>query len=636
MVASTSIAEKMRAFLPPWTVGSMAQAVGERLIDDDDFDRRVIPEVWKLRVNLQSQLSSISGLHVYPSVANYLFARIDRKDFDAPKIAGLLVNEGIAIRVCENYKGLDRRFFRVAVRSSQENELLIHALQKVLNEKTPHVLRTRKTPALMFQGTSSNAGKSVMTAALCRILLQDGVRVAPFKAQNMSLNSYVTLDGGEMGRAQVVQAQACRLDPDVLMNPVLLKPNSDCGSQVIVKGKAVGNMNVDQYIRYKPEVVTHVRECYDDLSSNFDAVVLEGAGSPGEVNLKHHDIVNMTMARYANAPVLLVGDIDRGGVFASFVGTMEVLDEWERKLVAGFLVNRFRGDASLLQPAFDYMMEHTGKPVVGTVPYISSLGLEEEDSVSLKENGFGLKPGRDDVIDIAVCDLPHISNFTDFDALVIEPDVHVRLVKKPEELGIPDAVILPGSKSVITDMAYLTNSGMAACLKNLADKNESKIVGICGGFQMLGRIIEDPSGIESSVKTMRGLRLLDLHTTLAKEKTLTRSKGTHAGSMHSVFGYEIHHGQSNGQNLKHVIVDSNNQPLGLGLDDESIWGTYLHGLFDADEFRRGFIDSLREKKGWAKLVKVQAVYDTESALDRLADTVRANLDMNFIYKVMGL
>ena len=339
----TAVKDKIDAidrYLPPWSVNTIAQRVGEKAIRDAGLVKRTKAYVKKERERLLKALRRLPGLHIYEGEANYLFARMNRSDMDAPELASRLLKKGIAIRVCNNYDGLDNRFFRFAVKNTYENNRLAEALEAVLNVGQRN-RQKKRTPAVMLQGTGSNAGKSIMTAALCRILLQDGYHVAPFKAQNMSLNSYVTEQGGEMGRAQVVQAQACRLKPDVRMNPVLLKPNSDTGSQVIVMGKPVGNMDVNRYIDYKPTAFEFVKEAYDALAAEYDVIVIEGAGSPAEVNLKHHDIVNMKMAEYAQAPVLLVGDIDRGGVFASFIGTMEVLSEWERACMAGFIVNRF-------------------------------------------------------------------------------------------------------------------------------------------------------------------------------------------------------------------------------------------------------------------------------------------------------
>jgi cobyric acid synthase CobQ len=515
----------------------------------------------------------------------------------------------------------------------------------------------------MFQGTSSNAGKSILSAALCRILLQDGYRVAPFKSQNMSLNSFVTRDGGEMGRAQVVQAQASRLDPDVRMNPILLKPSSDTGAQVIVMGKPVGNMDVNSYIDYKPEAFAAARAAFDSLAEECDAMVLEGAGSPAEVNLKHHDIVNMAMARYARAPVLLVGDIDRGGVFASFVGTMEVLAEWERRLIAGFVINRFRGQEALLKDAMDFTERHTGKPTFGVVPYIHRLGLPEEDSVTFKSGLLDEAPQGGEGVEIAVLDLPHISNFTDFDPFRIEPDVALRIVRSAKEIGTPDALILPGSKNVIADMAYLENSGLAREIRRLAGEGKTSFVGICGGFQILGMEIADPHGLESrgekatapssgplnvpapafasagetaAGKTMTGLGLIAVTTTLAWEKTLKCVKGRHAESGLPVKGYEIHHGQTGGAGNHPAFFREDGEIVGVQSPDGRIWGTYLHGVFDDDTFRRWFIDGLRRRRSLAPMGKILAVYDLEPAFDRLAEIVRRSLDMDKIYRIMGL
>ena len=396
-VAGAATAERLRARILPWSVNSLAQAVGLALLDEDDYVEQTVRYVAARRRELADALGRIEGLHVYPGRANFLLVRIDRPDLDALALAERLLRGRIAIRTFAPGQYLDSRFFRIAVRTAEENAALCDSLAEIVagTRRVPSaiVAGTRRvpsaqgggsggrhtacacysTPALMFQGTSSNAGKSLLTAAFCRILLQDGFHAAPFKAQNMSLNSFVTGDGREMGRAQVVQAQACRLEPDVRMNPILLKPNSDTGCQVIVRGKPLGNMRVGEYVDYKREGFGVACESYDSLAAEFDAVVLEGAGSPGEVNLKSHDIVNMRMARHAGAPVLIVGDIDRGGVFASFVGTMEVLAAWERELVAGWVINRFRGDAGLLGPALDYTLRHTGRPVLGVVPYLARL-----------------------------------------------------------------------------------------------------------------------------------------------------------------------------------------------------------------------------------------------------------------------
>lgn len=664
IIGDAAVVEKLRRVQPCWSVNSFAQAVGERALRDQGYLRSTGRYIADLRKSLYRELTELPGVKVYPGSANYLLGRLDGEQ-TAPKLAERLLPYGIMIRVCGNYRGLDDRYFRVAVRPEGENERLIAAMREVLEGEADggaaalrasgrehpsgraargctagNTVRRRadahaarrsgKTPAIMFQGTCSNAGKSVLTAAFCRIMLQDGYRVAPFKAQNMSLNSFVTADGGEMGRAQVTQAQACRLEPDVRMNPVLLKPNTDTGSQVVLNGKPVGNMDVADYITYKRRAAEAVKDAYDSLASEFDAVVLEGAGSPAEVNLKHHDIVNMRMAEHAGAPVFLVGDIDRGGVFASFIGTCEVLDEWERELLAGFVVNKFRGNEELLEDAYAYMLAKTGKPVVGTVPHIPELGLPEEDSVGFKLGHFD-RGENSDGIEIALIDLPHISNFTDFDALRIEPDVRVRTVRKSADLSAaPDAVVIPGSKNVIGDMKYLTKSGIAGRIVELAERG-TEIVGICAGFQILGEKIMDPYRIESpGGDTVTGLGLLPIRNTIEKEKTLKRVTVRHLPSGCTVRGYEIHHGI--------MAPDEKVQDIGAGRGSEngSVWGTYLHGIFDADGFRRWFINKLRDKRGLAPLESTGAVYDIEPALERLAEIVRKHIDIDGMYRAMGI
>ena len=633
---------RLKHAMPAWSVNTLAQRVGARCLRDRTYAAHTREQTRLLRENLAAGLRQVPGLKVLPGEANYLLCRVERIGQDAlPLYERLLCEHRIAIRLCGNYSGLDNSWFRVAVRGEEANERLIKAMEAVCGVgRAPVVKRTRRTPALMLQGTSSNAGKSVLAAAFCRIFLQDGYDVAPFKAQNMSLNSFVTDQGGEMGRAQVTQAMACRMKPDVRMNPVLLKPGSDVGSQVIVMGRPVGNMSVGEYVRYKPRAWEAVKTAYDSLANEHDIMVLEGAGSPAEVNLKHHDIVNMAMAKYADARVLLAGDIDRGGVFASMVGTMNLLTPSERARVEGFLINRFRGDPSLLDPAFGQMFEHTGKPVMGTIPYIHSLGLPEEDSVSFKD-GFrpdGDKLPEDQCVDVVVIDLPRISNFNDIDPLFAEPDVRVRVVDNARDIGKPDAVIIPGSKSTVPDMRALRGSGMAAVIRELSNGgHKTRVVGICGGFQMLGELVDDPYGLESESARVEGFGLLPVQTTLAPEKTLTRTWGVHAKSGHRVNGYEIHHGQTKplSDKLRVALRDNEGQPLGFTRADGRVWGTYLHGLFDADEFRRWFIDQLRMDKGLPPLEHVQVRFDLEDALDHLAGVVREAVCMEKVYRALG-
>ena len=642
-VADAAVIRRLQELQPPWSVNTLALTVGAQALRDTEYLVRTREYVDRARSRMIKELNRIGGFTVYTGCANFLLLRIDHQEQNAADLVRKLLTQGIAVRDCCDFKGLNDRFIRIAIKTEAENDRLIDAIELLQSKDACCTARRkhrplRRPPAIMFQGTSSNAGKSVLTAAMCRILLRDGFRVAPFKAQNMSLNSFVTRDGGEMGRAQVLQAQACRIEPDTRMNPVLLKPGSDVGSQVIVRGRPIGNMSVEEYIRYKPEAFHAAKEAYDSLSDEYDVIVLEGAGSPAEVNLKSHDIVNMNMARYAGAPVLLVGDIDRGGVFASFVGTLEVLEEWERVLVAGFVVNRFRGRASLLGEAFDYTERHTGKYVYGVVPYLAQLGLPEEDSVTFKETVSRSSSGtrRDETVlankvEIVVVDLPHISNFTDFDAFRNESDVVVRVVRAPVELGNPDVIILPGSKNVLEDMAYLRRTGLDHAI--LRQSESAETIGICGGYQMLGLRIDDACGVESAIQSTPGLGLLKLTTTMVAEKTLLSVEAQHVSGL-NLRGYEIHHGQSKGSDLTPLIFRSDGAVIGSGQDN--VWGTYLHGIFDADEFRRWFINRLRERRGLEPLSEVCAVYDLEPALDRLAETVRQGLRIDDLYRLMGL
>ncbi|MBM3335621.1 cobyric acid synthase, partial [Candidatus Sumerlaeota bacterium] len=386
----------------------------------------------------------------------------------------------------------------------------------------------------------------------------------------------------------------------------------------------------------KPEVFEVAKECFDSLAAEYDAIVLEGAGSPAEVNLKHGDIANMRMAQYAKSPVLLVGDIDRGGVYAAFVGTMEMLEQWERALVGGCIVNRFRGDPSLLGPAHDYVLRHTGRPVLGVVPYIRDFNLPQEDSVEFKSGALDGAGPPDNAVEIAVIDLPHISNFTDFDALRMESDVRLRIIRSAEELSDADAVILPGSKNVGGDMAYLRSNGLAERIMQLARAGKAEIVGICGGFQMLGQEIADPHHLESPDGQSTGLGLLPVTTVLAAEKTLLRVNANHEPSGLPVVGYEIHHGQTSTGDVQAIFRRDDGEVCGVGAPDHRVWGTYLHGVFDADQFRRWFVDRLRERRGMTPVGKVMTTYDLEPVFDHLAQVVRENVQMDQILKMMGV
>lgn len=500
---------------------------------------------------------------------------------------------------------------------------------------------------IMLQGTSSHVGKSILTTALCRILYQDGFKVVPFKAQNMALNSYVTKNGGEMGRAQVAQAEAAHLDPCVEMNPVLLKPTGNSCSQVILLGKPIGNMSAREYHNgYSLKALAVVEKCLHTLMENYDAVVIEGAGSPAEVNLKANDIVNMRVAKMISAPVLLIADIDRGGALASVVGTLELLEPDERALVKGIVINKFRGDINLLKPALDFLEQKTGKPVLGVVPYLEDMGIDDEDSVSLDDKRVDVE--RD--IEIAVLRTPKISNFTDFDALAGECDVNVRYVKQGETLGHPDLVILPGSKNTTEDLLWLRDHGFERELVDLVNQG-TPLIGVCGGFQMLGREVRDPEHTESSFDEVAGLGFLDIITTFAADKvthqvTAAAHNNNFLGLHYSdeqMTGYEIHMGRTEVMNsaqcafvIKSRSGENVNSTDGVVRSDGLVMGTYIHGIFDNDRFRRAVINALRARKGLSALtVMTDTNVRKQQAYNRLANTVRSSLDIKKLYEIMG-
>lgn len=499
------------------------------------------------------------------------------------------------------------------------------------------------TPAVMIQGVCSNAGKSLLTAALCRIFARRGLNPAPFKAQNMALNSFVTEDGREIGRAQALQAAACGRAPDARMNPVLLKPSSDTGSQVLIMGRPMGHMQVREYLAYKPQAWRAATEAYDSLAREAGVMVIEGAGSPAEINLKAHDIVNMAMARHAGAPVLLIADIDRGGAFAALAGTMLLLDEDDRRRVAGFVLNKFRGDAGLLRPAMEEIRKLAGAPFLGVAPWIEGLNLPEEDSVSFRLYGPGLAPGGECsspgmALDVALTDLARISNITDVDCLRGEPDVRLRLLREPAdlELSMPDLIILPGSKNTPGDLRALRESGLADAIIRAARRPDGPMVlGVCGGLQMLGLRICDPLGVEGGgAQEEEGLGLLPLVTRMGREKTLRRATAVHVPSGLPTTGYEIHHGVTDAVGETRVVLETDDRPLGWSDADGRVWGTYLHGVLDDDAFRRHVLNSLRRRKGLPELSR-GAPYSLSADLDRLADVIENSLDMAAIYAMLS-
>ncbi|MDI6736653.1 MAG: cobyric acid synthase [bacterium] len=526
----------------------------------------------------------------------------------------------------------------------------------------------KKAKTIMIQGTGSGVGKSVLVSALCRIFLQDGYRVAPFKAQNMALNSYVTEDGGEIGRAQATQSQACRIKPTVDMNPILIKPTSQTSAQIILHGKPVKNMSVYEYKDYKKPVFNQVQESLEQLRQGYEIVVIEGAGSPAEINLKRHDIVNMKIAKIASAPVILVGDIDRGGVFAWLIGTLQLLTDYEKRMVKGFIINKFRGDKRLLKSGIKFLERYTGIKVLGIIPYFEDIKIPEEDSAtgqvsstrqastrqaSTRQASLKNKKKGREVIDIAVIRLPHISNFTDFDALENEPDVSLRYVHDKEELYNPDVTIIPGTKNTIEDLNYLKRSGLAQKIISNFESQPKKpprsniLIGICGGYQILGEWIYDLIDVESKrKKRIRSLGILPIITQMCPEKILSQVKARDLSSGIEVIGYEIHHGRSE--------VTKEIEPMfeisefmnkvgvkkidGARIQDEKAhlvrcWGTYIHGVFDNDTFRRNFLNDIRARKGMPPLTEGKT-YNVDLEINKLSALVRENINLDLLYEIL--
>lgn len=505
----------------------------------------------------------------------------------------------------------------------------------------------------MVLGTASHVGKSILTAGLGRIFADDGYRVAPFKAQNMSLNSAATPDGNEIGRAQALQAEACRAIPCVEMNPILLKPSTDTGAQVILLGRIWGQVTAaDYHTRRVEQLFPAVLDAYTQLARRHDLILLEGAGSPAEINLREHDIVNMRMAYAADAACLLVGDIDRGGVFASLLGTLELLEPEDRQRICGFVINKFRGDESLLRPGVTAMERRLDLPCAGIVPYLHDLGLDEEDGVALEDRLSAARrwknreSGPVRPVRIGVIALPHMANFTDFDSLALEPSVSLAFLEHPEEMAAADLLVLPGSKQTLDDLEWLDRRGFSQEFRRLREQG-IPIMGICGGFQMLGRAIEDPYGIENEgqPRARKGLDFLPVRTLLLKEKTVRRVRG----SVRSEFlglslcrealfqGYEIHVGETFYESGSRPFADIARQGIAGSAPDGAVsasgrvLGTYVHGLFDNDDFRHSFLAALRSAAGLAPAQTCANVAtEREARIDRLADHLRKSLDLVLI------
>lgn len=487
---------------------------------------------------------------------------------------------------------------------------------------------------IMVQGTTSNAGKSLVTAALCRIFRQDGYKVAPFKSQNMALNSYITKDGLEMGRAQVMQAEAAGIAPDVRMNPILLKPTGEKGSQVVLNGRVFKDMTASEYYTYKKDMIPHIMKAYNSLAEKYDVIVIEGAGSPSEINLREQDIVNMGMAEMVDAPVVIVGDIDRGGVFASLAGTMLLFNEEEKRRVKGFIINKFRGDVNLLTPGLKMLEDITDVKVLGVVPYLN-VDIDDEDSLSERLTGSDFN-----LIDIAVVRLPRISNFTDFNIFSMIEGVSLRYVSRVKDLGNPDMIIIPGTKNTIEDLKWLRQSGLETKIIRYA-KAGNPVFGICGGYQMLGTVINDPENVEGG-GSVNGLGLLNTETEFSTEKTTVQTSGK-INDIKGLFGdlsgieikgYEIHMGQTtikDGNAL--AVIDGKTD----GCVDNNVAGSYVHGIFDSFSVAGTLVSILAEHKGveMGELKAFDIQKYKESQYDILAECVRKAIDMDEIYKILG-
>jgi adenosylcobyric acid synthase len=507
-----------------------------------------------------------------------------------------------------------------------------------------------KAKTLMILGTGSGAGKSLIAAAFCRIFRDSGLKVAPFKAQNMALNSYVTVEGGEIGRAQALQAEAAGVEASVHMNPVLLKASGEMGSQVIIQGKVHSTMKAREYYAFRNEAWQAVKESFAKLSRNYDMLVMEGAGSPAEINLMDVDIVNMSVAKHAKAPVILVGDIDKGGVFASLYGTVKLLGR-ESRYIKAFVINKFRGDVEILRPGLEMIREKTGIPVIGVLPFVQDLGLPEEDGMALYQSrkyGTGSGSGA---VRIVVVRLKYISNFTDFDPFYHEADVDILFSANPSDIDNADLVIIPGTKNTVKDLMLLKERGLDRSLKDAVGKGV-RIMGMCGGYQMLGKRIYDPYGVESPHTEVEGIGLLDIETTFATGKTTCRVEaapvkiGSGEGTEYPLKGYEIHMGESSGDiglfRVRRISpsMGAHRRKEKYALDGSeklNCWGTYLHGIFDNDLFRRDLINTLRMRKGLPSLAACcNYTAIKERAIDSLADMVRENIDMAFVKEICGI
>lgn len=647
---SKTLIDRIKNYRQPWTVNGLAQAVIPYLFEDKAYLQESRLAVAEMRNFMMKQLSTVKELSAHPSETNFVLCEIKKAArLDADNLRLKLLEKGIFVRSCSTINGLGGNYIRLAVRPQSETEVLIREFKNIFGYKSAPLKNNARTKALMIVGTASNSGKSIVASAFCRYYANKGIKVAPFKAQNMALNSFVTPEGCEIGRAQAVQAQACRIEPESEMNPVLLKPLGDSTSQVIVNGKPFKVLSAVEYYKNKNAISRKAFDAYDRLKARYDMIVLEGAGSPTEINLLNEDFVNMRMAEYAEACTILVADIDRGGVFASIFGTIKLLPPKWRKLIKGIIINKFRGDKRLLDSGIKEIEDLTGIPVLGVLPYIKDLAIEEEDSLGLEKRAQS--HSAESAVNIAVIRLPRMSNYTDFMPFENIEGVNLSYVSSLNDIGEPDLVFIPGTKNTIADMIWLKENGFAKFF-NLARKKGTPIIGICGGFQILGETILDPHGVEGKVKEISGLGLLPLKTTLAREKELAQVSG-YVGDIPFLAektkftGYEIHAGVTEILDRKAAVP-----PLHItarragrvkedaGSVDGNIFGCYVHGFFDNPEITSQLLNWLYSRKGKlnvkAKPVTMDVNAAREEAFERLAVALAENLNMKLLNSELGV
>ena len=667
---SEKISSLLKENAQPWSVNFIAQKCGEAVLKSElsstDFEK----ESWSDRIRSLVKIEKEkfynfffeNGIFFFRSEANFITFRFDfpagtfsscSSDSSVVEIASFCFKnkpQKLQLRSCSDFDSLGPSFHRIAIKSPSENAVLLSFLRSVMkNENSGNSTKSQeksseeskqksRAKCVMIQGTMSSSGKSLVVAALCRIFMKDGFRVAPFKSQNMALNSGVTFDGKEMGRAQIMQAEAAGILPDVRMNPVLLKPNSDTGSQIIVNGIAVGSMNARDFFSFRKNLVPKIMESYESLSEENDIIVIEGAGSPAEINLKENDIVNMGLASLVDAPVIVVGDIDRGGVFASLYGTFSLVSENERNRIKGFLVNKFRGDVSLLENGLAMLEDLTDRKVLGVVPFMKNLRIDDEDSLSDSLSKKTDSKTEEKLIKISVVALPYMSNFTDLNNFARLPFVDVKFFDSIAEFDFDsDLLVIPGSKNSVKAMEFLNEAGLSEPIKSFA--LTKPVVGICGGFQVLGELLDDSFGNEdSSAKKIAGLNLLPVKTTFTSSKTLVQVS-SRLPKLSGFFdflsgkkasGYEIHQGFTN-----FSANDSDPEKIIIAAS-ANVLGTYIHGFFDSREI----VGSVLEKLAESKNVRLPDFSDfkseKEKEFDRLEKTVRENIDLKKVYEILGI